>query len=206
MAPARIQQALDDPTPKADLIALISESAQPEPAPAAEPALEPGEASWVPGTDEEHIIVFVPAGLASGDAMRLTLGNGDVVEIEVPDGLGAGDEFEAFVEKPDVEAEPTQEFAPPAREAQWERGTDDEHIIVTIPAGLGSGDTVSLTLANGELLEVEVPESDQHGWSPEGGLQAGDEFEAFVEKLEPDIDVIIRGERRDWRRFEHWFE
>ena len=51
--------------------------------------------SFVP--EPEHIVVTVPAGMSGGGHLRLTSGDGDTIDVEIPDGLVEGDEFEAAV-------------------------------------------------------------------------------------------------------------
>ena len=47
--------------------------------------------------DDDHVLVVVSEGLSGGDVMMLELEDGHAIEVEVPEGLHAGDEFEAFV-------------------------------------------------------------------------------------------------------------
>ena len=47
--------------------------------------------------EPEHIVVTVPAGMKGGDHLRLTSGDGDTIDVEIPEGLAEGDEFEAAV-------------------------------------------------------------------------------------------------------------
>ena len=104
--------------------------------------------------------------------------------------------------EPELAPEPAPQpgiGAEPAREATWITGTDDEHAIVMVPEGAGTGDAVSLRLANGGTLWVVVPDFDQYGWRPTDGLRAGDEFEAALrpaQEPEPTSDVVLQSETK----------
>ena len=60
--------------------------------------------------DEGYIsvVLVVPEGKTAGDVVAFELENGHEIEIEIPEGLEEGDEFEAHVEDLDVEEEEEQ--------------------------------------------------------------------------------------------------
>ena len=61
----------------------------------------------------------VPADKAPGSSMEVTLENGHVIALEIPEGLGPGDEFEAQIEDlAEGEAEPPADAVAEPHEAE----------------------------------------------------------------------------------------
>lgn len=61
--------------------------------------------------DDHYVTVAVPAGLEPHEALQIELKDGRKVEVDVPEGMSAGDEFEVYIGPPDS---PTPEEEQPA--------------------------------------------------------------------------------------------
>ena len=109
--------------------------------------------------DVDYVSVTCPEGVVAGQLLYVTTPDGRDIEVEVPDDIEAGMEFECFVG--DVESLVDDELID---------GKAGHLVSVTCPMGCAAGDTVDVQGPGGETVEVVVPE----------GVSGGDVFDAEI--------------------------
>ena len=108
----------------------------------------------------QSLTVMCPDECGPGSVILISTDWGTELEVEVPDGVHAGDEFVVTVEMPQQSAD-----------TEAEAGGDElQALSIECPAGCGPGDTIAVSTEDGRDLEVVIPDS----------IEAGMIFEVIV--------------------------
>jgi hypothetical protein len=117
------------------------------------------EAAATDTEDSDTILVTCPDGVTAGEVLVITCPDGREVDIDVPEGVSAGQEFEVFVGELSSSSDNEEE------------DEEEQHVMVVLcPAGKQAGDVVVIETVDGLEVEVEIPP----------GVNAGDEFEIVI--------------------------
>ena len=119
--------------------------------------------------------VEVPPGLAAGDAMSVLLPDGSTFDVVVPAGCAAGSVI--LVEPPPPPAIEEDDEIPE------ELPSGVERMAVTVPEGVGAGDTFAVQATWGGIFEVTCPDGVRPGDAMEVDLPVEGGVEADVAGL-----------------------
>lgn len=149
--------------------------------------VEPGKQMTITSKSGKALLITVPEGMAPGEQMEvsvpLTPVPGERVSFAVPDGVRPGDQLSITAPSGREMTVTVPEGSVPGQELEVDVPADGpppaERVSFQVPAGVGPGDSVTITAPDGREVTVTMPE----------GALAG----ATIEVELPPVDDGIQG-------------
>jgi hypothetical protein len=144
-------------------------------------AAEQGTVDVQDELDADYMLVTCPDGVSAGQSILVTTPDGRDLEIEVPEGIEAGDGFEVFIGATEeagtsVDGSPEQSME---AESSLAGQLGLQQVAVVCPEGVAPGMVLEV-LVGEVMIEVEIPE----------GVGPGDEWVVEVDLGVPTVDGI----------------
>jgi len=111
--------------------------------------------------------IEIPAGVAAGQVLSISVWDGKQIEFAVPEGCKGGDSLDLWYDS----ASGTLMAYDAAECGDAAEGTLEQVMSIEIPAGVSAGQTLSISVPDGRQIELIVPD----------GKKGGDQLEVFFD-------------------------